>query len=306
MNLAGLDFKKGKGPDEIWMCCPFCESRGTTPDTRYRLGVNTGSGDAHCFNCHWKSTGNKTFELLNLGFSAFIPQDETPEKPESENKLPDKFHYLNLARPNEVSEGALNYLAKRNVSPEQIIQKRMGYVSAGFLSYRVIFPVWNEKRKFEGYVARDWTGKQTPPYRNSTGLDRTLYNAHLLPDLGDYHPLVICEGIFDALALERAGFTALASLGREFTESQAELVKRFKNICIMSDWDLDGVTSAVQTAGMLRKTGTRIYLARPAKGKKDAGDMSRESLCVAIRSAREYTPSVGKLFELEYQKEKAK
>ena len=64
LEAAGIEVRSGASAEEIWMCCPFCQERGESPDGRFRLGVNLRSGKAQCFNCQWKGRGDYTFSQI--------------------------------------------------------------------------------------------------------------------------------------------------------------------------------------------------------------------------------------------------
>ena len=64
LEAAGIEVRPGASDEEIWMCCPFCQERGESPDGRFRLGVNIRTGQGQCFNCSWKGRGEYTFSVL--------------------------------------------------------------------------------------------------------------------------------------------------------------------------------------------------------------------------------------------------
>ena len=307
LNLKGLDYKQhGSKSDEINICCPFCVQRGHTPDTRYRLGVNIRTGQAHCFNCEWKGSGQKTLDdlkiYINLGYTDPV---EPVVVTKTSVKLPSDFILL-ADEGEELCESAWKYLISRGATQPQIVRHKIGYSTSGLYAYRIIFPVWNRKKKLAGFVGRDWTGTQKLRYKNSEGeIKNTLYNAHRLDVFkksGDY--VVLTEGVMDCLAVERAGYQCCALLGRALTEQQEHELRGIKNICVFLDWDDDGVKTGLETASRLSSSQRQVYVATPKNGKKDAGEMDDLEIKCALGTASRYTPGLRQLIQIRYEKEK--
>lgn len=298
LDLRRVLWRKSGSDDEIWICHDKgCLDNGShSPDRRFRLGVNLKNGKAHCFNCGWKS-GNKkyTFSAISKLFAIdiqnlLVPDDE-PEEEEKEEKVfefPSDFVLFGDGSDldDEFGKEAWDYLVKkRNVSPKQIRAKRIGYAITGRYSERIIFPMWNEHSKLLGLVARSYVGDE-PKYLNSKGLDRTFYNAHLLDKLWkkyQYQYVVIAEGIFDVLSIERAGYKCLGSLGAEITEKQETLLDGLNRIILFSDADEPGIVAACKNADMISMPGRLVFIAYSKNPKqKDAGDMPEDEVRMTL------------------------
>lgn len=294
-NFQNIETKPGARPDEVWMCCPFCT------DERFRLGVNLRTGQAHCFNCNWKSAGEKTFQALS-GLEYVQAFTEEPKQEVLKKKLPDDFALLWGAQ-DEFAHRGREYLKKRGVTDRQMQRKKIGYSITGLYAYRVIFPIWNRQRTLVGFVSRDWTGTQELKYKNSDGLEKTLYNAHLIETYQKRGYVILVEGPMDCLAVERANYPACGVLGRSLTAGQVDEVKNFKRIFIMLDWDAPGIQAGLETASLFTNTKQKAYVAIPENGKKDAGVMTQKEIQKSLLNSRLYTPGLRQELEIRFAKE---
>lgn len=95
-----------------------------------------------------------------------------------------------------------SYFTNRGV-PQTLIEKYK-LCTADINGRRAVLPIW-EGGQVVYYTARAIEG-QEPKYKNTTG-EAKIFNAELLKEEG---PVFICEGIFDALSLEAAGYRAVA------------------------------------------------------------------------------------------------
>lgn len=277
--------------NEITICCPFCEFRGQTPDHRFRLGVNILTKVGHCFNCDWASGKalQEISESLQLGFEDLSEEgpalDHAPEKP----ALPEDYVLLTRPPSGRLYSNAVNYLRERGVADWQIEQKFVGVSLIGRYAYRIIFPVYY-RHKLEGLVTRDFTGKQEPPYLNSANM-KSLYN---LPD-DPCKKAVLCEGVFDCLAVERVvsnEYNVLAVLGRALTERQEEQLEPYRDVILWPDADLVGVKGFMEIANQL-KARHRIFVVWPfGYDKKDAAAMYRRDRSLAWMSRERLTDSL--------------
>lgn len=253
----GIEYKPHTSrEDEIFLNCPFCTDRGETPDHRFRFGVNYVTGQAHCFNCGKKF---REFEYLKKALQDKLDTGEwqlaqkaikleamkTPQV-----KLPDDFISLSeVGRRTHWDKIAIKYLHSRGVTETQIRRKNIGYSMVGDFRYRIVIPVYYHG-KLEGLVARAFVRDLEPPYRNSLG-NKTLYNVpkHI------HKTAVLSEGVFDALAIERAvpaSIDSLAILGSSLTDRQLDIVKAYERVILWTDPDVAGVEGLIKMGSHLR------------------------------------------------------
>lgn len=102
---------------------------------------------------------------------------------------------------------------------------------------RVFWPVNSIDR--HGWLAYAWRKDMSPKTINPTGkvLSRLLFLYDFYED--DDRPVVLCEGIFDAIRLNLFGFKAMAIFGTNVSKDQIELLNALEvpEVCLCLDPD---------------------------------------------------------------------
>lgn len=269
----GIQFRRSpSNPAEISLCCPFCS------ENRFRLGVNIQKDLGHCFNCDWRSrrATEDLAEAMDLG--VLLAEEDVPDRGESKDDpkssrpaLPDDFVLMSDAPHGALYRKASEYLARRMVKDWQIKEKKIGVSLTGRYAYRIVFPVYYGK-VLQGIVTRDFTDQQEPRYLNSRGM-KAVYNspAH------KKNKAVICEGIFDCLAVERVvslmNYDVLALLGHALTEKQEARLSDYRDIFLWPDPDVPGIEGFIGIAKQLRLRHS-VFVVPPGRMTKDAGAMT--------------------------------
>jgi Toprim-like len=295
LRASGVEVHPSQqNPAEISICCPFCESAGQTKDWRFRLGINIVKDVAHCFNCGWRS--RKAIEDLTqaLGLGVFSVETEGTQSREEQEKLsepalPEDFTRLYKRPSGILFAQAEKYLKRRGVTKEQIEEKEIGVSFVGKYAYRIIFPIYCYG-ELMGVVARDFTGKQTPPYLNTSGM-KSLYNC---PDK-KRKSIVLCEGVFDCLAIERTvlkqgNCDVAAVLGRSLTDRQEEQLEDYRDIYLWPDADLVGIKGFIGIAKQLREH--RVFIVPPFGYGKDAAEMDPSDRAYIWATRTRFTESM--------------
>jgi hypothetical protein len=276
LSRRGILFRRNVSkPSEITICCLFCG------DSRFRLGINFAKNVGHCFNCSWKSREvlEDISEALTLGVLHAGQDDlglgEVEKRSIPRPSLPEDFVLLSEPPSDSLARRALNYLLNRKVEPWQIKRKKIGVSFIGRYAYRIVFPVYHG-RELKGLVARDFTDMQEPKYLNSAGA-RAIYGVRVEKKCR----AVLCEGIFDCLALERAlpteDYDVLALLGHTISELQQEQLTGYEEIVLWPDADVPGVKGFLDIAKQLALRH-KLFVVPPNKVAKDAGDTPTDVL----------------------------
>ncbi len=292
LRAAGLEIHESSTDEwEIKICCPFCVEQGTSPDYRFRCGINLQSGLGHCFNCGWSSqkgflelirvyglSEDLATEIRSTGFSR-----QTRKRPEPV-VMPEGFQPLHEVDVNDEEFGApLKLCLQRGVTKEQLRMHNIGATIADQkYGYRIIFPIRDKEGLLLGLIGRDWTGKQNPKYKNSTGL-KSVWNGRL--DLYPKRLVILSEGIFKALAIERAIYNKYCSvglLGNSITDTQLEQIKGFQEALLFPDPDRPGMIGFLGVAANLHSQFKRVTMAWPWP-QKQADELTGKEIREALK-----------------------
>ncbi len=312
LRQQGYDVRNhAANEEEIRVCCPFCVQNGQGPDLRFRLGINMRTGQAHCFNCEWK-TGD-IYKLLARasGVPVRVNDDyyEARDKKKEARVLPETYSFLGNAPAYESVLGgrATKYLLSRGVSLTQIRKHNIGYCYSGRYSYRVIFPI-RRRGKLVTYVARDFTGKQEPRFLNMPG-EKPLWNVEELEHVARWKEMcnvVLYEGIFKALAGEAALSTLVhvATLGSHMTELQLRDLspKWVREVTLFPDPNSVGLDGFLEVGHTLVGRGISVSVVQPFPF-SEADEMSRPAI-VAAYADRKMFHNVSMLMAFEAAKRK--
>jgi hypothetical protein len=267
MNLSEILEQRGiayrRSGDEVNVCCPFCTGRGETTDTRFRLGINTQSNLAYCFNCGWASRFGAQAFLRRMKVAADLSITTSAQEAEPEPvHLPEDFHVLDVVR-DDLDARAMCYLRDRGILPEQIKKYGIGASFSGRYGYRLIFPV-RFRGELRGFVARDFTGTQERRYLNSFGKGKGVFG---LWDDVEGSTVALFEGVFKALRGQQVvGGCCGAVLGNVLTQEQAELLTEAgcRAVYLWPDPDPAGLRGARRSAIILERRGIEVRVVWPS------------------------------------------
>ena len=147
----------------------------------------------------------------------------------------------------------------------------------------------------KGFVTRAIRENMSRRYFNSSS-EKVLYNFNK-----NSEKIILCEGIFKALRLERyLKIRSCAMLGHDLTELQVEQLLSGKVRCVIVWPDLDkvGVQGAERTVGRLMRESRLTVMIAPVL-KKPADEATPEALRDGLKRAQAANYStVNKLFNL--------
>ncbi len=291
MNLISLlsqilgDFRHhGKG--EHYFSCPFCHHRNK------KFAVNIVKNKWHCWVCGAK--GNHLIGLLKkLDVSPqqikelrklLSDEDVTIYKETNQETvelhLPHEFKPL--WKPENTYEyiHAINYLKKRGITGYDIIRYRMGYCETGNYSGRIIVPSYEDVGKLNYFIARSYHDggmkyKNPPVSKNIIVFDDQInWN----------QPIILCEGIFDAIAIRRNAIPMLGKFIPKKLETKL-LEKQVKQVYILLDDDAK--SEALILEQKLKSHGIQVSQVSVNGG--DAADLGFEKTWEFINNSKATT-----------------
>ena len=160
-------------------------------------------------------------------------QIDKKEKTQWNVSLPECFHPLWNKSNDILYRHATNYLKKRNIDNRDILRYGIGYCSDGAYSNRIIVPSYDLEGKLNYYIARDIFPNSKMKYKNPP-MSKDVVVFELFINWNK--PIVLCEGVFDAIAIKR---NAIPLLGKFPSKSliQRIIQERVKHIYIALDSD---------------------------------------------------------------------
>lgn len=204
--------------------CPFCFTVHGKRDRKASLGIQTLTGVYHCFRCGTSGTlegyGDPEADTGPIDFSQ--PAGEAPGP--TLLKPPADYWRLDsrVARTSESLAPAYAYLAQRGVSASTIKAAAIGACASGYWANRIILPVLTaDGSGWLGWSGRVWQkdGGDVPYlYPREMVRGRYLYNHGALFEHTD-EPLLVVEGVFDALYVGAAGVAVLGKPSGEQIEA---------------------------------------------------------------------------------------
>lgn len=327
----------GASGNDIVYRCPKCE--GTTGSGH--LYVNYDKGYYNCFKC--ALSGRRIESLLKvLGIDIDYDYEKiyNDRDKELDNIISPKkkdtrilvdystdLHVLTTYYNHHIaplSSDSYRYLLSRGV-PLHIIQSlgicegkncygetitigSKNYIGRDY-SGRIMIPSLRKDGLISFYVARDYIGDKIPKYLNPPKELVVASEEVWSLDIIDTSSVVICEGVFTAIAVNSAlgKNIACATYGKSIAKksndsnatSQGEklLNKRFSSYIIF--YDKDAITEAYDTARYLYDRGADVRIVIIPEGmygpKADAGDMKPEEIVQLIRDSKEFNRFSGLL-----------
>ena len=220
-DIKGLDHGDGKGNFEV----------------NYYMGVYKCWSCSEHMNTHgsinklFNKWGNRrTKETWNLIGGDFIKKTEKKYK---KVELPKEYTIfkegIKLSLP---YKEAYNYLKKRGLSDHIIDKFRIGYVTNGQYSGRVIVPSYDIDNNLNYFVSRSYTGHKNKYKNPEAEKDKIIFNEHLINWEKDIY---LVEGVFDMFFIENS----IPVLGKGVSEKLWTMLydKAQQNIIICLDGD---------------------------------------------------------------------
>ena len=273
-----LDILKDYNPTlmsngEIKMDCPFRENHpdGKGHDSFF---ISPDKGLCHCFSC---GKGIKLFSLLTVKFELSVSEALDISTPTIEDYHKDKPWEMDISY--EVTPPK-EFLG-RGFSKKTLGHFKFGYTEDGW----ILIPFYERFTKLSkliGYQKR----KQIHGKRvviNSKGFKKAdyLYNLDT-----SYDYVIVVEGYSDVMRLYQFGYNAVALLGADISDWQAEQIRKFQHVYLATDNDNPG-RRAIEKLYFALKDHTDVMLI-PYPTKDPGECISKKIWDKAFFSATDY------------------
>ena len=279
--------------------CPFCTHHKQKLEINLQPNIKEET-PWHCWVCNakgktllglfkkLKATSDKIAELKSmLGFTPKLTEEQTLHNV----TLPKEYKPLtNLQRTDIVAKHALMYLKKRGITKSDILKYKIGYCENGKYSGRIIIPSYDKNSIINYFIARSFDPNSTKKYDAPKCNKNELIGFEYFINWNV--PVILCEGIFDAIAIKR---NAVPLLGKTIPRA---LMMKLIDPCVKTVYvslDRDALKDALKYAEELLNLGKDVYLVDLQD--KDPSDMGFEKFTKLVHDAEQLT-----LGELLYKK----
>lgn len=283
--LALLQKVLGEGKivskDEAMFVCPFSHHR------KPKLAVNLSTQRWQS----WIDTNAKGRSIFALFKRLQVPSNyfdelsrivklpkssQTQETKEEYVSLPYEYKRLTETHTDFSYAKAMKYLKNRGIESYDIERYDIGYCDKGDYAGRIIVPSYDADNKLNYFLARDFTGNAYLKYKNPpVSKDVVVFENQI--DFSE--PLILCEGVFDAMAIRR---NAIALLGKNIPNKlKMRLIQHgVKEVSIVLD--NDAFKNALHLSESLMNDNIKVRLVR--MGSEDAADLGFKKVMEKIKS----------------------
>lgn len=242
---------------EIMFYCPSCKHH--KPKLSFNIALNAGK----CWVCDERGTITKY--LRKYGSSAAAAQwralrgtlGSTTKNVEQEIiQLPSDIKYLSEHGKNPYCRAPLNYLKKRYITDDIIKRYKIGWCDSGRYANRIIFPSFDISGRVNFFISRTIYEEVKLRYlMPRVNKNEIIFNELLI---SFSFPIVLTEGVFDALRIENS----IPLLGSVLSKES----KLFKKIVeykplVYLGLDKDAKGKAVRIANLLAAWGVNVAYA---------------------------------------------
>ncbi len=217
-------------------------------------------------------------ELVELVGDKKYVRKNTNKEDKKIVRLPNEFKPLWLDGNSIIRKHAIVYLKNRGITLIDVIRYGMGYCEEGLYANRIIVPSYSSDGELNYFVGRDiYEGgmkyKNPPVSKDVIGLDLFInWN----------EPIVLCEGVFDAIAIRR---NAIPLFGKTIPKSLMKKIyeKQVKQIYILLD--SDAIMDSIKITDSLMKNGINVYYVNLSE--EDPSDMGFKKVINLIKETKQ-------------------
>lgn len=269
--------------------CPLCIHH--KPKLEINLKTNAKNENPwHCWICDYKG---KTIKSLFKAIKAPInklselkliiqPGSKEEYYPQEIMELPKEFIPLSnistLSKLTQIqAKHAIKFLQKRNITIEDIIKYNIGFCKEGKYEGRVIVPSYDDNGKINYYIAREYSDLGSRKYKNPPMSVKDIIGFELY--INWKAPIILCEGIFDALTIKR---NVIPLFGKVLHEKLMMKLVKSEVDKIYIALDNDAIKDALKHCETLMSYGKKVYLVE--MDGKDANEIGYENFLNIIEN----------------------
>ena len=283
-NLLGKSQKKAR--ENHAFHCPFCNHH--KPKLEINFATNEkGENPWECWVCN---TRGRT--IRSLLYQLKTPKDQAREVLKYVKKgdiyeykhigaveLPKNFQLIYEASPTSIiANNVKKYLYERGLTDNDFIKYGIGYCTSGEYGGRIIIPSYSASNQLNYFVARSYDGNYYK-YKNPETSKDIIFFENLI---NWNQPIIICEGVFDAIAIRRNG---IPILGKSISKALLKQIIQSDVEDIYIALDQDAIKKALEYCEQFLNIGKQVYLVDLKE--KDPSDMGFLAFTRHIQQAQE-------------------
>ena len=246
--------------------CPFCNHH------KPKLEINTLTNEKkenpwHCWVCNTKGkTIRSLFKALKINGSKLeqldsiiIPNKQSEVKYE-QIQIPKEFiAFKDVDKLDKLGQikakHAVTFLKNRGINKSQILKYNIGFCLEGEYADRIIIPSYDADGQLNYFMARSFELDSSRKYKNPSVKNKNIIGLEYF--INWEAPIILVEGIFDALTIQR---NVIPLFGKTLSEALMKKLVLSNTEKIYVALDKDAQREALQHCQTLMNYGKEVYL----------------------------------------------
>jgi len=267
--------------------CPFCKHH------KPKLEIDPKTGFYHCWTCEPATKGRSLVSLLRKlqasptqisEMKSYFPDSrgEVEEKNYKAIELPKEFIPLAEKKTNLTYRQAKAYVTKRGITEQDILKYNIGYCERGKYANSVIIPSYNKTGRINYFISRSFEKDPARKYNAPSCNKNELIGLEYF--INWKVPVILCEGIFDAIALKR---NAIPLFGKTIPRALMLKLVSSNVRTVYLALDNDALKESFNYALELINLGKDVYFIE--LGGKDPSEIGFEEMTKYLHTAKPLT-----------------
>jgi len=296
-NVLGKSHKRAR--ENYAFHCPFCNHRKPKLEIKMMSDEN-GHNPWECWVCNTRGRTIKSLlRQMKIGKEEAIEVLKYVKKGERITyhdlevvELPKEFQPLYSASTTSfIANKVRRYLYKRGLTDNDFTKYNIGYCMTGDYAGRIIIPSYDENNNLNFFVGRTFEDAFMKYKNPSASKDIVVFENMINWD----QPLVLVEGVFDAMAVKR---NAVPILGKTLSKSLMKKLISSKVQDIYIALDKDAEKKAVSYSEQFLSMGKRVFFVNMLD--KDPSEMGFANFTKLVQQAEEMTFSDLLKYKLQF------
>jgi DNA primase len=284
-NVLGKSKPSTKGNHAFH--CPFCKHH------KPKLEIDPKTGFYHCWTCEPATKGRNLVSLLKkvqatstqiTEMRSYFPggKGEIDDKQYEVVELPKEF--VSLVKPSTklTYRQAKSYITSRGITDTDIVKYNIGYCETGKYKNSIIVPSYDARGRVNYFISRSFERDPGRKYNAPSCNKNELVGFEYF--INWKVPVILCEGIFDAIALKR---NAIPLFGKSIPKALMMKLVQSDVKTVYLALDKDALKEALKYAQQLIDLGKDVYLIE--LNGKDPSDIGFEGMTKYLHHAKQLT-----------------